>query len=170
MKRPVEVYWEHVWPKLSQYEALNDKRAGGWYVSQEELVRAWEEYMKVERVAWDEYQDNLNKKMAEQTYTLDEFQDGMQGKNAEKLPPIFEVSRQQLEDLKYEVFVKDYNDGKGPKNRFVLLIGDKRFFAPQVVLSLLKKAKANQKLVRVVIETSGQGIGTRYLVKEVEGI
>lgn len=160
-----------VWPVLSHYEALQDKKAGGWYVSQEELIKAWEDYQKVERIAWEEYQNNLLKpKMAEQTHSLDEFQDGMQGKNAEKLPPVFEVSRQQLEALKYEVFVKDYNDGKGPKNRFVLIIGEKRFFAPQVVLSLLKKAKANPKLVRVVIETSGQGIGTRYLVKEVEGI
>jgi hypothetical protein len=118
-------------------------------------------------------EDNLNKKMAEQTYTLDEFQDGMQGEmkdKTEKLPQIFEVTKEELEGLKYETFMRDYKDGKGPKPQYILLIGEKRFYAPGIVLGYLKKAKSNVKLKRVVIEKIGSGIGTKYGVKEVEGI
>jgi hypothetical protein len=108
-------------------------------------------------------------KMDEQTKPIDSFDDGHL-MSAEPMPAIFELSREQLMSIGYETYTKDYGDGKGEKTRYILVVGDKKFFCPQIVLSMLKKAKSNPKLIRVMIAWSGSGIQKRYSVKEVEGI
>lgn len=107
--------------------------------------------------------------MTEKICSLDDFEDG-QIKNAEALPAVFELTKEQVMSLGYETYDKDYNDGKGVKTRYILVVGDKKFYAPQIVLSMLKKARSNPKLIRVMIAWTGSGIQKRYSVKEVEGI
>jgi hypothetical protein len=100
------------------------------------------------------------------TMTLDEFQDD--AVNGETLPANFELTKAQLECLKLEKFMKDYPDGKKP--RYILVVGDKRYYTSQIVVSMLKKAKANPKLARIKISKTGTGLQTRYSPTEVESV
>lgn len=189
---PREKYLRQVLGDLSIYESnladrsrllpedfskWSDNEKNAWIRQKdEEIERSWNDYMKNERIAWKEYSSNYpellgftKQKMEGETKPLDSFEDG-QVKNAEPLPAIFELTKEQVMNLGFETYAKDYNDGKGLKTRYILVVGEKKFFAPQIVLSMLKKAKSNPKLIRVMIAWSGSGLQKRYSVKEVEGI
>jgi len=80
----------------------------------------------------------------------------------EKVPNNWELTADELRQLRYESFTRDYGDGKGPKTRYRIYYKDKVYFAPPVVMNLLRRACNEPKLSKVRLIVNGTGMNTRY--------
>jgi hypothetical protein len=87
--------------------------------------------------------------------------------NGEKVPNGLVLSVEQLRAMTYKKTLKDFNDGKGPKARFTLFIGDKTYFAPPIVMNLFRSAATEPNVLRVRLKIEGTGLATRYGLEKV---
>jgi hypothetical protein len=87
--------------------------------------------------------------------------------NGEKIPNGLVLSVEQLRAMTYKKTMRDFNDGKGPKPRFTLFIGDKTYFAPPIVMNLFRAAASEPHVLRVRLKIEGIGLATRYELEKV---
>lgn len=87
--------------------------------------------------------------------------------NGEKVPNGLVLSVDQLRAMTYKKTMRDFNDGKGPKPRFTLFIGDKTYFAPPIVMNLFRAAASEPHVLRVRLKIEGVGLATRYELEKV---
>ena len=80
----------------------------------------------------------------------------------EKIPNGLVLTGEQLRGLRYKKFMRDFNDGKGPKPRYQLFIGDKTYYVPPIVMDLFRKAVAESGVVKVRLNITGAALNTRY--------
>lgn len=85
----------------------------------------------------------------------------------EKVPDGLVLSKEQLLGLKYKKSLKDFGDGKGPKPRYTLFIGDKTYYAPPIVMNLLRTAASDPHVLRIRLKIQGIGLATRYDLEKV---
>ena len=85
----------------------------------------------------------------------------------EKVPNGLILTLEQLKSIKYVVFEKDFNDGKGPKKRYKLFIGDKAYFAPSIVMNMFRRAASEPHVLRVRLKIDGTGLATRYDLEKI---
>jgi hypothetical protein len=87
--------------------------------------------------------------------------------NGEKVPNGLVLTVEQLRAMTYKKTMKDFGDGKGPKARFTLFIGDKTYFAPPIVMNLFRSAASEPNVLRVRLKIEGTGLLTRYGLEKV---
>lgn len=85
-----------------------------------------------------------------------------ESRTGEKVPNGLVLTQEELRSLKYKKNMKDFGDGKGPKPRFTLFIGDKTYYAPPIVMNLLRRAAEDPHVLRVRLKIEGLGLATRY--------
>ena len=85
-----------------------------------------------------------------------------ESRQGEKVPNGLVLTQEQLRALKYKRTMKDFGDGKGPKPRFTLFIGDKTYYAPSIVMNLFRHAAEDSHVLRVRLKVEGVGLATRY--------
>jgi hypothetical protein len=85
-----------------------------------------------------------------------------QGPKGEKVPNGWELTIDELKTLRYQRYTRDFGDGKGAKVRYKIFYKDKTYFAPPVVMNILRDAANEAGLAKVRLNITGQGINTRY--------
>jgi hypothetical protein len=85
----------------------------------------------------------------------------------EKVPNGLVLTIEQLKAIKYVALKKDFNDGKGPKTRYKLFIGEKIYFCAPIVLNMFRRAASEPHVLRVRLKIDGTGLATRYDLEKI---
>ena len=85
----------------------------------------------------------------------------------EKVPNGLVLTIEQLKAIKYVALKKDFNDGKGPKTRYKLFIGEKVYFCAPIVMNMFRRAASEAHVLRVRLKIDGTGLATRYDLEKI---
>jgi hypothetical protein len=85
----------------------------------------------------------------------------------EKVPNGLILTLEQLKAIKFVALKKDFNDGKGPKTRYKLFIGEKVYFCAPIVMNMFRRAASEPHVLRVRLKIDGTGLATRYDLEKI---